>query len=205
MVGTIIPIVHGERAAKKQVLTPWFFGAATIVGGALVGAGTQFAGTFARLASPTPLTFDAVLCVMGLVLALDGLHFIAVPLPRIRRQVPARWRSVLAPRVLVWAYGVALGAGLATQIVAPAFYLLLTWVLLKASIPTAVLVLAAFGFGRGVTVAWYGLTKDHVGEVASFPSLLSFSFPVVELLNGIALAFVTGALVVQLVRALAAP
>src|SRR5437867_10124872 len=115
MVGTIIPVVHGDiHVCWRSAVLPLYAVSSTLAAGA-AGASVATIGmvplrSLSRFGHEVP---TVLIGLMSLIYAAHELGFVRVPIPQIRRQVPARWRS---SRWMALKYGVALGAGIGTHI-----------------------------------------------------------------------------------------
>jgi hypothetical protein len=87
--------------------------------------------------------------------------------PQIRRQVPERWRWVMPLPLVATLYGVLLGLGFTTFVLAFAVWALAGISVAAASAPFGIVVGLAFGLGRALPVAWIApRLRTPAGEAA---------------------------------------
>jgi len=148
MVGTIVPMVHGEPNAYKARCLLTLHGLGYIVGACAIGATFAEVGRvslrFITLARPQ----QALLCttIASVICGARELGLISFRTFQFRHQVPRGWRLWPSP-IMVSVYGISLGLGVATRIPVSTFHVFLVWCL--ASARPAWAALAAVGFGAG--------------------------------------------------------
>lgn len=191
MVGTVLPIVYGERKRGKLPLTLWchilgyLFGAAAI-GGVLGALGVAFLWQAQFVIKDFPLFVATGL--IGLVYSSREFGLVQVPVLHCTRQVPHGWRLVFSPRTRALCYGFALGLGLATRIPVSTFYVAAFWVTFSGSPLRSSLAMCAFGAGRALPIFLIDRRCDSGNQRRSISRGLSSWEPVVHLINGLALA-----------------
>src|ERR671923_2620916 len=112
MVETITPVVHGGRER-------WLGAVALHVVGATLTAGifgALLAGTGRLLGAPFDRAGLLIVAAAAAVYAIGLFPGIAVPVPALRRQVPAWWRTFFSPGVTAFLYGAGLGVGFLTYL-----------------------------------------------------------------------------------------
>jgi hypothetical protein len=148
MVGTMVPIVYGERDRRRYgVIVAHTTG---LLGGSLVlGSATWWASH--RLFGTSPIVGgELLLAIAAPAYALHHLGLVRLPIPSVRWQVPARWRGSARHHLLALAYGLGLGVGLLTQVRTASLYFAVMMAALSGSLLTAGLVMAMFGAARAV-------------------------------------------------------
>jgi sulfite exporter TauE/SafE len=205
MVGTILPIGYGERAQGRQPTSLWIHALGNVTGAVGLGLVLGEIGQLATRARDRPGMTLLALGVTGGVAFLYSLRefgFAALPIPQFKRQVPARWRLELRPRIAAWLYGLELGAGLMTFVVVSTFYVAALWSVFAASPWIGAATMGAFGFGRALPVVLIGLRLERVEQTAVLTQFLSHWEKVVHLVNGLALGFLGSYLLTGMVRVL---
>src|SRR5258707_504425 len=94
MVGTIIPMVHGEDRRRARLTLLGFHTAGYILGAAAVGCSLGWAGGFVRQILHVAAGNSGTLILtssVGLLYSTREFGIIALPLPHRRRQVPRSW------------------------------------------------------------------------------------------------------------------
>src|SRR3954462_11921111 len=107
MVETITPVVYGGRGRWLGAVVLHVLGAtltAVLFGALLGGIGLALGAPFGR-AGALAVAAIAVTYTVALSVRLD------VPIPQLRRQVPAWWRTFFTPPVTAFLYGAGLGVG----------------------------------------------------------------------------------------------
>ena len=134
MVGTILPIVYGERkqhsnSGRTSVAA---YAVGLLVGGAMLGTAISLFGFWFRFRETVVgRTYVEVLFLALLVHALLGLREIGVikiRLPQSHWQVKRVWAQELHPQIASLVYGLILGSGVFTRISTGLFYAFLIWV-----------------------------------------------------------------------------
>lgn len=199
MVGTILPIVHGERRRGKLPATLWLHTIGYLAGAAIMGGMLgAFGGALPRQAFPAGQSCT-VLVATGSVSILFSLHELSLaqmPMPQCRWQVPPEWRFLLPCRVTALCYGLGLGFGLATRIPVSTFYPAVLWAVLVGSPLPSALGMSVFGLGRALPLIWAAWSLDGDEESFRLTQVLHRWKPMVQLVNGLALGSVGSCLVV---------
>ncbi len=147
MLTSISPL--GERARGNHwSLTVTWLVMGTLVGGAALGAVLGALGRF------LPVTLDegwrlVVLTLAGAAAAIWDLKISRFP---VRRQVNEDWLSAFRPWVYGWGYGLQLGAAVVTAVNTALVPMFMLAALLTRDPMNGLLVGAAFGAIRGLTV-----------------------------------------------------
>jgi len=193
MVGTILPIVHGEQLQGKRPVTLWLYALGNLLGAIALGAvagglGYAVAG-LATSALPSAISVSLT-GALGLIYSLRDVQLVPIPAPQFRKQVPAKWRMTLPIRLTALLYGIGLGIGFATFVTASTLYVVVGWAMLTASPLLGALALAIFGLGRSLPMFMLG--NRDVETNFRLTMILSGWQPLVLLLNGLALSL-TGA------------
>lgn len=191
MVGTILPIVYGERQQDKHAVALWFHTAGYVTGAGTVGCLLGILGAALPLYRLHMDRGVVALLATGLVsvsYSLRELGLVQVPAPQFHRQVPEKWRFQFRPKLAALFYGLGLGVGLGTRIPVTTFYVVVLWAVLIGSPLLGALGLATFGFGRALPLLCMAPLLDSSDAAVRFESLYRFK-PVVRVLNGIALVF----------------
>jgi cytochrome c biogenesis protein CcdA len=111
--------------------------------------------------------------------------------PSPRRQTPKWYKDVFGTTWGSVAWGLDLGQGWTTRIEFAGYYGIATWCLLLGAPATSALVLAAYGFGRGLPVLTEGLSSRSDTRKSPGSWYLSHSGRI-HWLNAIVLALVAG-------------
>ena len=147
MLTSISPL--GERArGNRWPLTVTWLVAGTLVGGATLGA------VLGAVGRALPVTLDeswrlSALVLAGLAAAAWDLKVRRFP---IRRQVNEDWLTAFRPWVYGWGYGLQLGAAVVTAVNTALVPMFMLAALLTRGPVSGMLVGAAFGAARGLTV-----------------------------------------------------
>ena len=187
MVGTILPIVYGERRANRRVMAAWLHLAGAIVGGATAGALLGALGTL--VPGPTRATGPAaaaLLAVAGTVHWLYAIRQVGLwrfPMPQSTWQVPRAWVHVLPPRVTAFLYGLLLGPSVFTRIPVSTFYIVMFWAVVCGSPWWGAAILGACGGGRVLPILALARLANDGNEMARWTVVLGRWYPVVELVN----------------------
>lgn len=197
MIGTISPMVDGERKAGRRAAAHWAHLGGTVVGGAVAGGAIGLIG--AALLAPGL----AAVVTLGFA-GLYGLHefrILRMPTPERRQQVPVSWRKTLPTRATAAAYGLVLGAGFLTHITATTYYVM--WLAAVATgVPFwAVIVGATYGAARGLPPFLLASTPKRHSEVFdSYERLIRGDGRMVHAANGLVLAAVVALVGIGLVN-----
>lgn len=155
MVGTVTPIVHGEKRRKVLPVSGFFHVLGSSVGGAVMGV---LLAAFGGLAVyPVSHSSKFILfIVIGMVSLLGGLReleLIRFPFPTTSRQVRRSLRAVLTPKVSVFLYGAELGAALFTRPPSATIYCVAVWVALSGNPLQGAVTMATYGITRSIFIA----------------------------------------------------
>ena len=187
MVGTIAPIVYGDIGSARPRRIVFLHLVAYILGASLFGGGIAWVGSVSL--SSVPIVDGLTLFVSGLLAlfcALVEFHFIRVPLPQSRWQVPIRWRR-LPFELMSVLYGMALGTGVLTRVSVSTFYVLISWALICRHPILGAVSLGFFGMGRALTVLLLCYGLRNLTECNSFVDKLPRWRVVLHVLNGMLL------------------
>jgi hypothetical protein len=190
MVGTILPIVYGERRSGRRFGSLWVYTGGCCLGGVALGAvlgSTAETLAFARRA-------DAWQPVL---LAAAGVHAVyagreiglwRLPLPAVSWQVPRNWLLVMPPQATALVYGVTLGLGVLTRMPVSTFALAAALILLVADAAVGALVFGSFGLARALPVLAVAATTRDTDHLMSASETIDGWEPIMRLLNGVVLA-----------------
>jgi cytochrome c biogenesis protein CcdA len=206
MVGTILPIVYGEkqkpRARQNAVL--WIHTGGYLAGSVIIGSLLGLLGfllPWHRLPVVPNVGLLVPIGTISLVYAAHELGLIKVPTPQSRWQVPQRWRTQLHPKVTALSYGLGLGSGFATAIPVTTFYVVVAWTLIVGNPLLGALGLAAFGLGRALPLLWMAWLFRISDDAFRLARVMSRWQPVMHFMNGLALSSAgSGLLIAGLVR-----
>src|SRR6266481_268660 len=153
MVGTILPIVYGERRQTSKIrpgaVVAYLTG--SLIGGTALGIVVSLLGFGLRLHNIGRSSMMAMLLAgltVHVFLAIREIGVVNVPLPQSHWQVRRSWACDLRPRVAALLYGLVLGFGVFTRIPTGVFYALLTWVAISGDVPLGALAFSLVGLGR---------------------------------------------------------
>ena len=197
MVGTILPVVYGERNGRRGSNVHIFHAVGSIVGSAAVGAILGAVGSFALPLDPgrsTVVNAGLAGVVAGIYLWHE-LGVLSLPMPQVPRQVPAAWRFRFRPASFSFAYGLALGAGVFTHVWAASFYVVVVWTVVSANPLAGALVFSGFGIARAAPVLILGFRLRSIQEAFRLSWRVDEWSRVVHLVNGVLLGAAAGVLV----------
>ena len=199
MVGTILPIVNGQRLLGKRFTALRAHAAGCLVGGALIGVALGVAGAIVPL-EKLPLQRSVLVALVtgsiSLLYSAKEAALIRVPAPQCRWQVPLAWRDRLPHNVSSLSYGLGLGLGVATRIPVTTIYALLVWSLMVGRPSLTSFVMLTFGLGRVLPIWLMVRTLETHEQSARCANGLHRLTKVVHLVNGFALAGVGSYLLV---------
>lgn len=184
MVGTIVPIVHGERDSGALPLSGWIHLAGTTLSGAMAGATLGVLG-----GAINPLSGTTLIPVLGFLSAAYGAHelrLVSLPMPQFRRQVPRTW-SLLPPRMTALLYGLGLGWGFGTFITSSAFHVVALWSFLSGEAAVGAMLLGTYGFFRGAPILLLSAVPDPE-KVYGLHARITGATPLVKLLGGLVMS-----------------
>jgi hypothetical protein len=198
MVETITPVVHGGRTRR------WGAALALHVAGATLSAaafGVLLALVGAALGAPWGRAGLAVVATLAATYLLAEVAGLRIPVPQLRRQVPAWWRSFfpLAPAALL--YGVGLGVGFVTYVAHGTLVVVAAAAVASGRPAAGAAFLGAFGLARGMSasVAFRTGSSDE-GALLVASLARSASWPGWRVAHALALAAVLATSVVALSR-----
>ena len=200
MVGTILPIVYGERRAHKRPGVLWLYIVGSVGGAAALGT---ILGLLSALIPWLSIPFARAMLqlrAMGIISLLYSGHelsLMALPAPQCRRQVSSGWRLYSRPRLTALIYGLELGFGLSTYIITSTFYVVVLWSLLSGSAILATLAMMTFGLGRALPVVWLGRRERTSKETLRLMHALTAWEPVIHVINGLILAWAGSVILVS--------
>ena len=197
MVGTILPIVYGERRQLPKIerLSLAVYVGGLLLGGAVLGTAISLTGLGLRLRGIEKGSITAMLPVIFLVhavLALREIGVVNMPLPQSRWQVKRAWALDLHPRVAALLYGLMLGFGVITRIPTGLFYALLIWVASSCDTGFGALVFLLVGLGRALPVVLLAEGTADGEQMFRWSNVLHRWFPIMRLVNALVLAGATG-------------
>ncbi|MGH2850067.1 MAG: hypothetical protein ACRDLP_05565, partial [Solirubrobacteraceae bacterium] len=154
----------GDARRAVTVLAVVAFTAGALVGGVITFGGLSLLGALAGHGSRELRdTLAAALALAAAVADWRGWRIA----PQIRRQVPERWRWIMPLPVVATLYGVLLGLGFTTFVLAFAVWALAGISVAAASPTFGIVVGVAFGVGRALPVAWIApRLRTPAGEAA---------------------------------------
>ena len=189
MVGTIIPMVHGERLEGIHKGSLWCHGIGAIAASALFGATLGWTGgTLLRPSGPLTVAVLVVSGIGHLVMSQRDLGLCHFPMPQSHWQVPKRWLSVMPPRMAALVYGMCLGVGILTRISSSGFYVVLGWVVLSGEPMLGALIMGMFGFGRLIPLIFFMRLVPDPNEGARWLAILDRWRPAMLVVTGVFLA-----------------
>lgn len=197
MVGTILPIVYGERIQltkiKRGGLAAYTIG--SVIGGTALGTVVGLFGRGLRLheigrASTTTLLLVALL--IHAFLAIREIGVVNTPLPQSHWQVKRAWARDLHPKVAALFYGLILGFGLFTRIPTGLFYALLIWMASSSDVRFGPFSFFLVGLGRTLPLLLLARETTNGEQMVRWSAVLHRWFPVVRLINALILACAAG-------------
>jgi hypothetical protein len=196
MVGTIVPIVYGERSRGRIAVAHWLHLGGALVGAAAAGMVLGLLGwAIQSLAHTSPAVIVAAAGTVALAYSLRELGLADVPMPQFHRQVPTSWRYRYPPNVAALLYGVGLGTGVATFVRVATLYVVLIWIVLVGDPVFGALAMLPFGAMRGLPIVWFGQTLNSLEEGFAMTTLLNRWGLVVHIANGLLLSWVGASLI----------
>ena len=193
MLTSISPLGERARGNRWSVTVTWLV-AGTLVGGAALGAVLGVVGW------ALPGTLDeasrlSALALAGLVAAVWDLKVRRFP---VHRQVNEDWLSAFRPWVYGSGYGLQLGAGIVTAVNTALVPMFMLATLLTRDPVSGMLVGAAFGAARGLTVTLNRRVRN-AADLARLHHRLDNLAPRARLLGALAAVLLAAAAAVALV------
>jgi hypothetical protein len=191
MVGTIIPMVYGERIGGGRDYTALaLYVSATLAGGVLTGLVLGYVGQivvqlFGHPWRPLMLVGVSFASFLSSGCELNVWRF---PLPQSHWQVPRHWQIQVGRRVAVVAYGTILGSGVFTKISSASFYLVLIWPVLLGDPTAGAAGFIGFAIGRVTPVVAMALSATSAETAWRWVPLLDGCRPAMIALNAVAMA-----------------
>jgi hypothetical protein len=186
MVGTITPVVYGNRRVR-WLLGVGCYGLGAVLAGTALGAGAGLAGLLLRTVL-APDVVSASVAAAAQAYALHELGLIRLPRPQRRWQVPAHWRVTLHPWLTCFLYGLILGAGVLTYISGSSFYIAVAWATALSDPAAGAVVLAVYGSAQAVAILLAGWNITSC-DAAFRRGLAVVGYrPSMHLANGVALS-----------------
>jgi hypothetical protein len=192
MVGTILPIVYGERiqltGMRNGSLAAYVSG--SMIGGMTLGTSVSLVGLCLRLHN---LLAGSVAVMLLLAfpahafLAIREIGVVNVPLPQSHWQVRRTWARELRPQVAALLYGLILGLGVFTRIPTGVFYALVIWMAVLADARFGALAFTLVGFGRALPLMVLARATTNGEQMVRWNAVLHRWFPIVKLTNALIL------------------
>ena len=201
MIGTVLPIVYGDRERGRLGIAHWLHAVGSVSGGVAVGA--AFGSLGVAVALLIDVSAATMLLIVGAVAAaysLRELGLFDVPMPQVHRQVPASWRRRYPANVVAFLYGVGLGAGVGTFVRVATLYVIIVWIILAASPAEGAILMGAFGAARGLPIVWLGHELTSVEQGFAVSRLLDNWEVVTHFINGVLLSWAAAYFVVLSLR-----
>jgi hypothetical protein len=164
----------GDARRGATMLASGTFALGTLIGGAATFGGLAFAG--ALVGHGVDGLREALGAGLALAAAIADWHGVKIA-PQIRRQVPERWRWTMPLPLACALYGVLLGLGFATFVLAFAVWALAGISFAAGDPLLGALIGLAFGAGRALPVLWMapglrgGRGAARLDEMAREPRL----------------------------------
>ena len=163
MVETISPVVHGGRNRTFWMAMSLHTLGATL-SAALLGAGLGTLGSL--VGAPYGELGLYVLAAVALVYLLREVVGLPIPVPSLRKQVPAWWRTFYSRNTTALLYGLGLGVGYFTYLSYGTFVVVSIAVVMSGDALIGALVTGCFGLARSTAVALAG-PVERVEELAT--------------------------------------
>ena len=152
MVETISPVVHGGRNRTYWTAMSLHVLGATL-SATLFGAGLGALGGV--VGAPYGETGLYVLAIALVYLLREALG-LPIPIPSLRKQVPAWWRTFYSRNTTALLYGLGLGVGYFTYLSSGTFVVVSVAIVMSGDAVAGALVVGCFGLARSAAVALAG-------------------------------------------------
>jgi len=198
MVGTIAPVVYGQRIGAVGHVA-WLPGVSMHLLG-LVGGGLAMGGLVGGVGQLLPFApLDAKTSATALLLlaapyAYHELGLFSLPYPQWKRQVQSDWRYRMHPAITLLLYGLQLGTGYMTFVLVATLHVLTAAIALKGWVVPGLMLFVVFAAVRGIGTAFLVSRVQSPEDGARIASLMIETLPVVHLINGWLLALTSGCL-----------
>jgi hypothetical protein len=149
MAQTIAPAVSGNES-KRQLIG---HGIGLALGSTAMALFLVLVGSLLRAVGAWRPPVVALATAVATLWAITTATGRGLPYPRSRWQVPVAWREELPPLWTVAVYGVLLGLGFATDVVLPAYWLLVGLTIATADVAASLAAWLAYAATRAVTTA----------------------------------------------------
>lgn len=163
MVETISPVVHGGRN-RSYWMAMGLHALGATASAALLGAVLGALGSL--LGAPYGETSLYLLAALAIVYLLREALGIPIPIPSLRKQVPAWWRTFYSRNTTALLYGLGLGVGYFTYLAYGTFIVVSIALVLSGDVLGGALVAGCFGLARSVAIAVAG-PVERVEELST--------------------------------------
>ena len=200
MVGTILHVVNVDRQSGKGMRVLWLHLAGYLCGAACLGVLLGTLGGILRAGLSIQIQDFKVLLITGLIGLIYSLResgLVEIPMPSASRQVFSKWRLTLSPGKVALLYGLELGVGLTTYVITATFYVVVVWAILAGDALLGAFTMTFYGLGRALPILWLGWYPTDTEERSRLSDALDRWKPLVHLLNGLALGFISPCLLVS--------
>jgi cytochrome c biogenesis protein CcdA len=194
MVGSILPIVNGERQSGRLGLSLGLHCLGCVVGAACLGAVASTVGRSIAAAlsiGESTMAPIALSVLQGLVAARE-LDLIRFRMPQSYWQVPRRWLHTMPPRVACLAWGTVLGIGILNRAAVGTFHVLVIWMLVLGRPWLGAVIGVVYGIGRCVPLLTIASVTTNVERASRLMHHLTQWHPVMRVLNGVLLGSCAG-------------
>ncbi len=188
MVGTIIPMVNGERDPKTRARVLLIYSISSIVGGVCIGVLLGCIPLGKWLPNSASWLPGCLLAAVAIAFSLEESGFILLPRLRSRWKVPRSWLTQMSEGRAITAYGFCLGTGVLTPMSA-CLYPVLLWAVIGGNCTQGAIVMGSFGLFRTIPlwVVYWGSVRRCRTDVGMWMSVMGQWQPAVALGNAVAL------------------